>query len=82
MWPHHLSVERMQQFPSKTGRAHDAALLCKWLESELVVLSPSDFVAGRLSSTNFGNMFVLEAPFRKYNVQKNKEYIWGMLWES
>ena len=32
-----VSVERMQHFPSKTGRAHDAALLCKWLESELVV---------------------------------------------
>ena len=44
-----VSVERMQHFPSKTGRAHDAALLCKWLESELVVKSYSDFVAGPFS---------------------------------
>lgn len=57
----------MQQFPSKTGRAHDAALLCKWLESELVVLSPSDFVTGPFS---YGNMVFVEAAFRKYRVQK------------
>lgn len=31
-------------FPKGTGRAHDTALLCKWLQSELDLLGPQDVV--------------------------------------
>eukprot|EP00435_Cladocopium_sp_Y103_P047907 s771_g14.t1 len=41
-WNRKTAHIKTKNFPQKTGRAHDTALLCKWLKSELDGLVPSD----------------------------------------
>ena len=45
---------RKYDFPTGTGRAHDTALLCKWLAFEMHQAGPHAVVDWQLTCLNFG----------------------------
>ena len=51
-WPLSL-IWRLKNFPKGTGRAHDTAVLCDWLDHELRALTPGDVDSWYLHSAVF-----------------------------